>query len=159
MLYLLLLVIAVVFIVALRFFYPVKYRPLVEKAGERYGVEPALIMAIINTESGFHANATSPRGAVGLMQLMPKTAEWIGKKEGIKITNLYNENENLLLGTAYFKYLLERFGEEKWAIIAYNAGEGNAMKWKTQQKEIPFLETRNYLERVGFAYKIYTQLL
>ena len=93
------------------------------------------------------------------MQLMPETAEWISKKEGVKITNLYSEKENILLGTAYFKYLLDRFGEKKWAIIAYNAGEGNARKWKREGKKIPFLETRNYLERVLFAYKIYSQLL
>ena len=123
-------------------------------------VDASLVMAVVKTESDFNPLALSPRGAVGLMQLMPETAEWIAKKENIVSRNLFDSETNLMLGTAYLKYLMERFGSETLAVIAYNAGEGNLKRWISEgREEIPFAETRFYLKKVMLAKKVYSYLL
>jgi len=105
----------------------------------RYGVRPELVKAIIHAESNFDEQARSDKGAMGLMQLMPRTAAAMG------ITDAYDTEQNIAGGTQYFSKLLEFFGEERLAIAAYNAGPGRV---KEHGGVPPIEETRTYVSRV-----------
>ena len=110
-----------------------------EKA-RRYGVDPALVVALIRAESGFRPAARSQRGAVGLMQLMPETARELGVRDPA------DPVQNIDGGVRYLARLLRLFGREKsLAIAAYNAGEDAVMRYGAVP---PFEETRSYVRRV-----------
>jgi len=112
---------------------------IVQEAAERYGVDPALIKAVIAVESNGNPRAVSPAGAMGLMQLMPKTAEELGVKDP------FDPRENIMAGTRYLKRLLDRYqGNRSLALAAYNWGMGNLEK----NPHLLPRETRNYLVRV-----------
>ncbi|HJZ64249.1 MAG TPA: lytic transglycosylase domain-containing protein, partial [Candidatus Acidoferrum sp.] len=113
---------------------------LVKEAAERHRIDPALIRAVIQTESGWNAAAVSRKGAVGLMQLVPSTAQRYGVKD------LFSPKQNVDAGVRYLKALLERYnGNLDLALAAYNAGEGAV----DRARGIPsFRETRNYVQRV-----------
>jgi soluble lytic murein transglycosylase-like protein len=97
---------------------PVAFKKLVEEAARRYGVDPMLLHAVINAESGYNQEAVSPKGALGLMQLMPATALRFG------VTNVLDPRENLKAGARYLSWLLKRFGGDlELALAGYNAGE------------------------------------
>ena len=118
---------------------------LVKEAAERHRIDPALIRAVIQTESGWNAAAVSRKGAVGLMQLVPSTAQRYGVKD------LFSPKQNVDAGVRYLKALLERYnGNLDLALAAYNAGEGAV----DRARGIPsFRETRNYVQRVqGFYF-------
>lgn len=133
-----------------------------------YRIDPALVNAIIRLESGYNNAATSERGAVGLMQIMPETARYIAKKQGyakeITHASLRNPATNLKVGQDYLKYLLKnKFvnGDMLSLLLAYNAGPGNLQKWKERApsddmlfliETVPLEETRNYAERVMAEY-------
>lgn len=146
---------SVAFITALGLLYPIKYEKEICTAALRYELEPALVMAVARTESGFKRDAVSKRGAMGIMQLMPETASWMAESEGIYELELDEPELNIRLGAAYLKYLLRRFGDERWALAAYNAGEGNAAKWRKEGRDIAFYETREYIKRVTSAQEVY----
>jgi hypothetical protein len=119
----------------------------VEYAARDYGLEPALVLAVITAESNCRTNARSRAGALGLMQLMPKTAHWLG------VENPFSELENVRGGSRYLAYLIEMFDSDvTLALAAYNAGP-------TRVREHggipPFRETRNYLRKVYFYYQEY----
>ena len=141
-------------IVLLSQIFPIKYKNAVEIACDRFGVDQALCYAVIKAESGFNPRAISNKGAIGLMQLMPSTAKWCAERLGIE----YDENllltpeYNINLGVYYLSYLMQKF-DEKYAICAYNAGEGNVKKW--QNGEILFPETRAYYIRINIAKSVY----
>jgi len=117
---------------------------LVRETAERNNVDPALVRAVVETESNWDSTAVSRRGAVGLMQLVPSTAQRFG------VNDLYNAKQNVDAGVRYLKELLERYnGNLKLALAAYNAGEGAV----DRAHGIPaFRETRNYVQKVQNAY-------
>ena len=139
------------------FRYPRNYGDIISDACSRYSVSAPLVYAVIYAESGFQADAVSAAGAVGLMQLMPATARWCAEKTGAEYSEaqLAEPSYNVELGVYYLSYLLKRF-DERDAVAAYNAGEGNVAAWLAQDlKEIPFLETRQYVKRVFSAKRVY----
>lgn len=116
----------------------------IERAARQYEVDPDLIRSVIKTESNFDPRATSPKGAKGLMQLMPSTAKDLGVK------NAYDPEENIMGGTRYLKSLLERYnGKIELTLAAYNWGMGNVEK---NSHQLP-RETSNYIDRVCSHYK------
>lgn len=151
--------------------YPQKYYKDVARTCETYGLDKSIIFAIIKAESGFNKNAVSKAGAIGLMQLMPTTAESIAKEAGIENFDeqmLYDSKINIMLGVCYYKKMLERFKDHSTALAAYNAGEGNVRAWLKDKKyscdgvtlhTIPFKETDKYVEKVNSNQKVYKRIL
>ena len=118
----------------------VQIQDMVTNACAKYNIEPKLVMALIQQESGFNQNAISKAGAQGLMQLMPATAKSLG------VTNAFNPQENIEGGVRYLKGLLDRFnGNKILALAAYNAGP-NAV---TKHNGVPtYKETQNYVRKI-----------
>ena len=142
--------------------YPMPHRAVAEESG----LDTALVYAVMKAESGFNERAESEAGALGLMQLMPSTAEFLCRQNKIEFSRerLFDGAYNLRLGCLYLKYLLRRFRGEKTALAAYNAGEGTVARWLTEAKyspdgatleEIPYPETERYLKKVQKFRKIY----
>lgn len=119
------------------------YDGLIVASALRHGVDPALMKAMMHTESGFNPNARSPVGAQGLMQLMPATAR------RFSVNNPWNPAENIEGAAKYIKYLQGRFGNIQHVLAGYNAGEGNVSKYGGIP---PFRETRDYVKRVLSRY-------
>ena len=114
------------------------YAGLVQNASERHGVDPALLHAMIEVESGYRAEATSPRGAMGLMQLMPATAA------EYSVQDPFDPGANIDAGARHMRKLLDRFGVER-ALAAYNAGEASVRKFRGIP---PYPETHRYVTRI-----------
>jgi soluble lytic murein transglycosylase-like protein len=126
---------------------PAQIDALVGSSSAQWGVDPALVKAIIANESGFNANATSGVGAAGLMQLMPGTAADLG------VADSYDPAQNVSGGTRYIRGLLDRFkGDLPKAIAAYNAGPGAVEKYGGIP---PYPETQNYVQNVLASYDKY----
>ena len=150
--------------------YPREYAEYVETYAETYGVPETLIYAVIRTESDFDSGAVSPVGAVGLMQLMPSTFEWLTDDmlfEHLENGMLYDPETNIKYGTYCLSYLYDRYGDWELAIAAYNGGLGNVDKWLADDryadgegglKRIPFKETRQFVARVTDAWEMYERL-
>jgi soluble lytic murein transglycosylase-like protein len=118
----------------------VPFGSIIYREALKNDLRPELVAAMVQQESRFKPTARSPAGAQGLMQLVPKTARWMGAK------NPMNPVENIKAGTKYLRYLNERFdGNQTKVIAAYNAGEGNVRRFGGVP---PFRETRNYVRRV-----------
>jgi len=127
-----------------------RYERHIEKVAEAHGVPPALVMAVIHAESGFNPRAVSPKGAVGLMQVMPATSDMVG------IEDPFDPNDNIRAGVRYLKDLLKMFdGNETLAVAAYNSGPNKVKKYGGVP---PFKETRIYIERVLMYYRSYLNL-
>ena len=120
------------------------FDPIVEEAARKYGVEPPLIMAVIQAESAGDPSAVSRSGAQGLMQLMPKTAAEMGASDS------FDPAQNIMAGTRYLRQLLDRYqGDVKLALAAYNWGIGNL---ENQPGAMP-KETKNYITQVESYYR------
>ncbi len=153
---------------------PEEYVPFVEQYANEYGVPIDLVYAVMKTESGFDSSAVSSKGAIGLMQMMPSTFEWLTDdilREYLGIGMLYDPETNIKYGTYYLSRLYNRFGDWDTALAAYNGGEGNVSEWlkdkkysddgiklKTDMIPDEFSETRNYVKKVNKALKKYKEL-
>ncbi|MEH6504049.1 MAG: transglycosylase SLT domain-containing protein [Cycloclasticus sp.] len=125
-----------------------KLTPLIRQQAKKHKVDSALVMAIIHAESAYDQRAISRAGAVGLMQLMPKTAERFG------VTNRNNPAQNISGGTRYLRHLLELFKFDiRLTLAAYNAGESAVAKYGN--KIPPYPETQTYVKRVVKHYQYY----
>jgi soluble lytic murein transglycosylase-like protein len=119
---------------------------LIERAARRHGLPPGLIKAVVRAESNFHPDAVSNKGAQGLMQLMPETAEDLG------VDDPFRAEDNVYGGTRYLRAMYERYGDWKYALAAYNAGPGAVDRFGGVP---PYAETQEYVERVLHYYRRY----
>jgi soluble lytic murein transglycosylase-like protein len=116
-------------------------------SGTRHGVDPVLLYAIMHRESSFKRNALSPKGARGLMQLMPGTAARFG------VTNIFDPRQNIEGGARYVRILLDMFdGDVRLALAGYNAGEGAVLKYG--RRVPPYRETQEYVRRISERYEL-----
>ena len=126
------------------------YDPIIAAVARSFGTDVNLLRAIVHVESRFNPNAVSPKGAIGLMQVMPATASRMGLADAER--NLFEPEANLRTGTRYLRLLLNMFeGQPELAVAAYNAGEGAVMKYG---REIPpYPETQAYVQNVMAIYR------
>ena len=163
----LLLLLAAFACCAYLFYLPKRHIGCVRACAAEFGVDEALVFAVIRAESGFREDAVSSAGAVGLMQLMPSTAAFAAASLGVEAYDLLDAADNIRLGAWYLGYLCGRFGRIDEALAAYNAGEGTVRRWlrdpsvadeKGRLAHIPYAETRRYVARVKnfyFCYKFF----
>ncbi|TCS83560.1 lytic transglycosylase domain-containing protein [Tepidibacillus fermentans] len=151
-----------------KFMYPIKYEKQIKIYTSKFHVDPYLVLAIIQVETRFQKDKHSPKGAVGLMQIMPETANWIAKRAEFPsemVQNLHQPENNIAFGSWYLSKMNQQFNGNIYATIAaYNAGPGNVEKWIQQGlwdgslehlDRIPFGETRHYVQRVLHFYDRY----
>ncbi len=119
---------------------------LIVRAARRHGLPPGLVKAVVRAESNFQPHAVSNKGAQGLMQLMPATAEDLGVDDPLRA------EDNVYGGTRYLRAMYERFGDWKYALAAYNAGPGAVDRFGGIP---PYAETQQYVERVLHYYRRY----
>jgi soluble lytic murein transglycosylase len=142
----------------LRLRYPLEYDHIVRGNAENYDLDPALLAAVIYRESKFDADARSSSGAIGLMQLLPDTAEGIALHTGgskFRVDDLYDPEINVRYGSWYLRHLLDKYGDERTALAAYNAGQENVDQWRAAGKGVEFAETRAYVKRVEHLKTLY----
>jgi soluble lytic murein transglycosylase-like protein len=122
-----------------------KYDELIVQSAARNGVDPNLVVAVMRQESGFNPRARSYKGASGLMQLMPATAQRFG------VTNIFDAAQNIEGGTRYLRFLLDQFnGDVKLVLAGYNAGENAVVN---SGYRIPrYKETQNYVRSISARY-------
>jgi len=119
---------------------PAEFDQLINSSAAEFGVDRSLVKAVIHAESGYNPNAVSSKGAQGLMQLMPGTAQ------GLKVADSFNPSDNIRGGVRYLRFLLDTFkGNVTLAIAAYNAGLSRVAKYGGVP---PYEETRNYVSKV-----------
>lgn len=154
-----------------KWLYPMKYEELVFKYADQFDNDPYLIEAIMYRESRFDPNARSPKGAIGLMQIMPDTAEWIAQHlnvSGFTPDALYRPEVNIYFANWYLANLSKEFnGNLVLILAAYNGGRGNVQKWMSERNwsgevheidQIPFPETQKFVKSVLTLYQRYLQL-
>jgi hypothetical protein len=116
---------------------------LIENTARVHEVDPLLVHSMIRVESGYNQFAVSPKGALGLMQLMPATAQRFG------VTNPFDAKQNIEGGVRYLRHLQQLYGDDRLALAAYNAGEGAVSRYGSIP---PYSETINYVGKVGRSY-------
>ena len=148
--------------------FPLAFRPVVTRLAEGQSLDPAWVYAVVRQESAFAPRARSPAGAMGLMQLLPRTARSVARTLRTRLDrgDLFEADANIALGTAYLRGLLDRFaGHRALATAAYNAGPHRVSAWLPEDdplaadlwiEDIPFRETRRYVQRV-FSYTVIYQ--
>lgn len=151
-----------------RWYYPLpeQYRAAIQESATRHEINPYLVAAIIEAESDWRPAIVSDAGAIGLMQVLPQTAEELSR-EGLVDPeydpgDLADPRVNIEFGTAYLRYLVERYHEIETAVAAYNAGIGRVDGWIEPggdiRRNIEFPETRHYVLRVSRARDVYRRL-
>jgi len=152
--------------------YPIAYRDDIRASAMSHGVESHLVAAVIRVESNFRTGRVSSKGALGIMQIMPDTANWIAEQaryEGVTTEMIRDRADvGIEMGTWYLASLLRRFdGNQTAAVAAYNAGPGNVSAWLNEgvwdgtlasSDDIPFGETRRYVQRVNYYYNKYKSI-
>ena len=148
--------------------YPIRYEEEVNNYAAKYHVEPALVEAVIRVESKFNEQAVSESGAVGLMQIMPETGEWIAHQLNEEYGDLQERDRNINYGAWYLAELTTEFGGNKvLALAAYNAGRGTVWDWIEEFswdkdfediEKIPYKETKEYVKKVLISYEKYKEL-
>jgi len=152
-----------------RLVYPRAYHESIEEAAARADIDPMLVMGLIRQESTFQPDAVSRAGAVGLMQVLPRTGYQLARRLRLRYSRrrLTNPEYNLRLGTVHLARILERFGQLEVALAAYNAGESRAVAWQAERdfeepaefvESIPFTETREYVQVVIRNAEVYRRL-
>ncbi|PRX32648.1 soluble lytic murein transglycosylase [Orenia metallireducens] len=155
----------------LKIVYPLKHEEIILNEASKYYLDPYIIMAIIYVESKFKPEATSNKGARGLMQIMPATGTWIAtmiNDSSFCEDDLYNPEINIRYGAWYLAQLKKKFDDNMLVVLAaYNGGEGNVDRWLKENKwdgswqgsdKIPFAETRSYIAKVTKVYSKYKYL-
>ena len=148
--------------------FPIDYKKEVRKIAQGYQLEPSHVYAVIRQESAFNKDARSPAGALGLMQLMPKTGRVTARKHNIPLSStslLYQPDKNIMIGSAYLKQVMEEYNDNiVLASAAYNAGPHRVKRWLPRDEEkpatrwiamVPFNETRDYIQRILAYMAIY----
>lgn len=156
--------------------FPRHYEDIIEEIAVEYSIDKWLVMALIRSESNFHANATSEVGARGLMQLMPETAEWLIERGGFTMTReeaLAEPEQNIRIGVYYLGILINYYEDDSGhtelatVIAAYNAGIGTVDGWLADDvwdgsdanyTDIPYSETEKHVRNVLRSYDIYQKL-
>jgi soluble lytic murein transglycosylase-like protein len=123
------------------------FAPHIARIASKYNLDPLLLHAVISAESAFNPRAVSPKGATGLMQLMPATARRFG------VYNAFDPVANIEGGARYLRWLMDQFRDQRLALAAYNAGEGAVMRYGNRIP--PYEETRTYVSRVQSFYSHY----
>lgn len=155
-----------------KWIYPIHYKDDIRASASNYGLEPHLVAAVIRAESNFETGLESRKGALGLMQLMPTTADWVVEKAGFEEVNedilKHRADVSIEMGSWYLSSLVDQFEHnEIAAVAAYNAGPGNVRKWLEDGRwdgeldtanDIPFGETRLYVQKVIYYYNKYKDL-
>jgi|GEM_PF-679105 soluble lytic murein transglycosylase len=143
--------------------HPLEYEETIRRVGEEHGVEPTLIAGVVYAESRFGHESESYQGAYGLMQILPSTADFISERSGIQ-GDYRDPQTNLRMGAWYLSYLDGRYsGDERLVLAAYNSGEGRVDGWLSDEgfdvrRDIPFAETRQYVDDVLEAREDYENL-
>ena len=143
--------------------FPRKFENLILKNANEFQVDSSLVFAIVKAESGFDEKAVSSSGALGLMQILPSTAEWIAQAMGecFEKENLFLPEVNLKYGCFYLRYLFLKFNDIDTVVVAYNAGESKVKDWfyenesLVDEQKIDYTETSRYLKKVKRFYKMY----
>jgi soluble lytic murein transglycosylase len=140
--------------------YPLEYDHIVVGHAKNYDLDPALLAAVIFRESKFDAKAESSSGAIGLMQLLPETAKGIALHTGgskFRVADLWDPEINVRYGSFYLRRLLNKYGDVRLALAAYNAGQANVDQWEQEKKGIAFIETQNYVDDVLHDRDVYAR--
>jgi soluble lytic murein transglycosylase len=141
--------------------YPLEYDHIVRGHARQYELDAALLAAVIYRESKFDSDARSSSGAIGLMQLLPDTAQGIAELTGgrrFKVDDLYDPEINVRYGSFYLRRLLRKYEDERLALAAYNAGQANVDRWLAEgREEIPFPETEEFVDNVLETREIYAR--
>ena len=155
-----LLILSVFAVCAVARLFPLDYKENIIRHSKEYGVSPSLIAAIIKAESNWQADAVSPAGAKGLMQLSDNTFNWIATENA----DIFSPETNIKYGTFYFAKLFNTYDDINTSLAAYNAGSGNVDRWLTDSRysengktiiSTPYGETNRYIKKIGFYQKIY----
>lgn len=154
-----------------KYVYPFPYQDIVYRYALENEVDPFLVAGVIRAESKFNTRAKSPKGAMGLMQMMPETAKWVAEQmenENFTTDHLETPEVNIGMGTWYLASLRKEFKDnEVLMLAAYNGGRGNVKQWMGQYgwtmsfndpEKIPFRETKEYVNRVLYSKKRYQEL-
>jgi soluble lytic murein transglycosylase len=150
--------------------YPLEHAGAIRDAARRYDLEPPLVAAVVYAESRFDEHARSSQGAVGLMQVLPETAEQIADESGgvtFTAADLEDPRVNVRYGCYYLRHALDAFdGDVRAAVASYNAGMGVVSEWRAEAvaeghelrpRDIPYPETQAYVKKVLEARRVYRE--